>query len=45
MGRLLQISFMSMIRCDVGGYGNIGGLEMFSKYWIFTTAYCILIYD
>ena len=24
-GRLLQISFMSMIRCDVGEYSNIGG--------------------
>lgn len=29
-------------------WGNIviqAVVEMFSKYWIFTTAYCILIYD
>ena len=43
MERRLLTSCMSMIRCNVRIIQAV--VEMFSKYWIFTTAYCILIYD
>ena len=44
MGRRLLISCMSMTICSIGNTIQ-AVVEMFSKYWIFTTAYCILIYD